>query len=160
MNAEQFARDRHAGQKYGDRPYAEHLHDVVLILEGLGFRGPITSAGWLHDVVEDTPTTTDEILLHFGEDVERLVWAVTGAGKNRRERVEDACGKILALRQSRPDLDATSLKLADRLANVRECIRTNDSRLDMYRREQQKLSERLAGAGHPALWEMLRIALL
>lgn len=161
VRASEFARRRHAdaGKTYGDRPYWVHLHEVVLILEGLGFREPYLSAGYLHDVVEDTPTTREEVRTEFGPDVEALVWAVTGQGRNRRERTADTSAKILALRTERPDLDATSLKLADRIANVRECARTGDSRLTMYRGEQDKLAAVLAGAGHPALWEELRLAL-
>ncbi len=56
-------------------------------------------------------------------------------------------------------LDAATLKLADRLANVRECKRTGDSRLDMYRREQPKLREALAGLGDQRLWDALNEAL-
>lgn len=156
-----YAYDRHesAGKRYGNRPYWVHLHEVVLILTDQGLEEPYLSAGYLHDVVEDTSTTREEVRAEFGPDVEALVWAVTGQGINRRERVADALAKILALRVERPDLDATSLKLADRIANVRECVRSGDSRLAMYREEQDTFAAKLAGAGLPALWEALRLAL-
>ncbi len=161
VRASEFARKRHAdaGKRYGDRPYWAHLHEVVLLLAEHGLFEPHLSAGYLHDVVEDTPTTREEVRTEFGPDVEALVWAVTGQGKNRRERSADAFTKILALRDARPDLDPTSLKLADRVANVRECVRTGDPRLTMYRDEQVKFASALAGAGHPALWDKLRAAL-
>jgi hypothetical protein len=60
--AKLFARDRHHGQEYGGQPYVEsHVAKVVSILKELGFDGFYQAAGWLHDVIEDTETTREEV---------------------------------------------------------------------------------------------------
>lgn len=131
-SAADFAIKRHAGQKYGDLPYAAHLADVVLMLIGAGFTEPeMEAAGWLHDVLEDTPTTLGEIDRLLGSPVAVLVHAVTSEpGRNRKERNEQTYPKI---RQAGPL--AVGLKLADRIANVQSCWRTRDAKLFMYHRE-------------------------
>jgi hypothetical protein len=89
-----FAEERHAAQRYGDQPYTVHLEHVRAVLASFGHGGALGVAAWLHDTVEDTATTREEIAERFGEDVAALVWAVTGTGKNRKERNASAYEKI------------------------------------------------------------------
>lgn len=52
--AEAFAREKHAGQKYGEKPFAWHLEKCIEIADRFGIKDPTTRAViWLHDVVED-----------------------------------------------------------------------------------------------------------
>lgn len=127
----EFARTRHDGQVWGGNPYILHLSLVATQLTLWGFTDPVMqAAAYLHDVVEDTPTTIDEVRQEFGHDVADLVWAVTNEpGNNRRERARATYPKIHALRR------ATILKLADRTVNVEQCWKSRDSRLFMYKRE-------------------------
>lgn len=153
-NARDFALEKHAHQRYGERPYTVHLAAVreVLSWAGWGDAHPLAAAAWLHDVVEDTGVSREEVRERFGEEVERLVWAVTGVGASRKERNQDAYAKIRACPE------AAILKLADRIANVEASLSVPD-KLVMYRREFPGFEEALSGLGTPELWERLRAAL-
>lgn len=93
--ARDYATTMHAGQKYGDQPYTAHLLAVRQVLADFGVEdGPLAAAAWLHDVLEDTVATRETIERVFGDDVATLVEAVTGRGKNRKERNRDMYQKI------------------------------------------------------------------
>lgn len=160
--AHRFAAERHAGQRYGERPYTDHLAAVHAVLAESGYTpGALRVAAWLHDVLEDTPTTRGEVASRFGEDVAALVWAVTGFGASRAEQVANVYEKVAALPA------AANLKLADRVANVEACRhwislgswRPSDEMLARYRQEQPGMREALAGLGDEVLWRRLERAL-
>ncbi len=138
--ASTLAEALHDGQKYGEKDYAAHLADVVALLRGHGFQRDyeLLAAAWLHDSIEDGKTGQLEIGDKVGDGVARLVWAVTGHGRNRRERNADAYAKILFCGDR-----AIALKLADRAANVLSCWETRDTRLFMYQREYREFREKL-----------------
>ena len=118
--AVQFATGHHGDQtRKTGVPYLEHLLEAVQILvQGAGVRDPdVLVAAVLHDVVEDTPCTLDEIAAAFGPRAAELVSWVT---KPERGPGEDASAVREAyLRRLRlaPD-DAVLVKLADRMSNV------------------------------------------
>lgn len=135
--AEMFARGAHIGQKHGERSYVSHLRDTVRVLKRIDyFSVPMICAAWLHDTIEDTPTSYQDIRQLFGDHVAELVWAVTDdLGRNRKERKERTWPKIFA------DREATILKLADLTANVENAFE-NDSKLcQMYRKEWPEIYE-------------------
>lgn len=150
----EFAARKHASQRYGDQPYTMHLAAVRDVLRDVHVCDdePLAIAAWLHDTVEDTETTREEIEEHFGADVASLVWAVTGVGKNRKERNTNAYEKIRAYPL------AATLKLADRIANVEASAQVPD-KLAMYRKEWPSFREALRGMGDARLWERLGKAL-
>lgn len=78
--ARDFAVSAHGQQRYGERPYVAHLAEVAAVLEEFGFADEYLIAGWLHDVVENTDSTTADIKRLFGARVARLVDAVSGGG--------------------------------------------------------------------------------
>lgn len=130
FRAEDMARIAHGEQKYGNYPYEKHLKDVVYVLKEFGFIDPEWAiTGWLHDTLEDTNTTREDIDLVFGDDITNLVLAVTTKSGNRRQRQE----QLLCQLQAYPK--AVPLKLADRIANVRHCWETRSPLLFMYRKE-------------------------
>ncbi len=139
--AKAYAVAAHGEQKYGSKPYVTHLEAVVAVLKDFGFSGDLVVAGWLHDVLEDTGTSASQLDLAFGSTVTHLVWAVTGVGKNRKERNENAYGKL----EEKPR--AVILKLADRIANAEACAKTRDHRLEMYQKEHAGFKARLARLG-------------
>ncbi|EYF02732.1 HD domain-containing protein [Chondromyces apiculatus] len=149
--ARTFAAERHGAQRYGDHPYTFHLERVRAVLADHGYGGALGVAAWLHDILEDTPTTRDEIADRFGAHVAALVWAVTGVGATRKERNASMYGKI------RDTEGAALLKLADRIANV-EAARTRPDKLRMYRSEAEAFTQALAGLGDPRLWARLQAA--
>ena len=125
-----FATERHKDQVYDGGPYTKHLRWVAEVAERYGcVNEEIFAACWLHDTVEDTATTNEEIASNFGARVADLVYRVTNEpGRNRRERHERTYGKIKA------DKSAMFIKLCDRIANV-EASHSNPSYLSMYAKE-------------------------
>lgn len=152
QEARAFAADRHAAQRYGDRPYVVHLEAVRAVLADFGHGEALAVAAWLHDVVEDTEATREDIAARFGDEVAQLVWAVTGVGHNRRTRIASAYEKIRAYPR------AAILKLADRTANV-EASREAPDKLAMYRSEHTGFARALAGLGDARMWARLAAAL-
>lgn len=125
-NAKEFALAAHGSQKYGDLPYEVHLAAVAAILGEIA--PDLVPDGWLHDVLEDTSVTGDELAREFGEPVKGRVWACSGEGKNRRERNASIKAKLAMYP------DAAIVKMADRLANM-SASRSNPDKRRMYLRE-------------------------
>src|SRR5690606_29927622 len=94
--AEAFARRMHAGQIYeGHGDYADtHLRAVVRVLSDFALDSQWADAGWLHDVLEDTPATRDELERLFGWEVALLVWACTKEGVTAKARTHSIYEKI------------------------------------------------------------------
>ncbi|MFC4372650.1 HD domain-containing protein [Nocardia halotolerans] len=155
--AREFAIAAHGDQRFGDRPYSTHLTAVRAVLDDFGYSGDLALAAWLHDVVEDTPVTTEEIESRFGRAVLDLVWAVTGVGPDRKARNLDAYTKIAAHPR------AVILKLADRTANA-EASPPGSSWMGMYRTEHPTFKAHLADLlpGDPTvarMWQRLETRL-
>src|SRR5579885_2876935 len=118
----EFARARHANQKRssGD-PYIIHPLEVTLQLAEMQMDLVGLETGLLHDVVEDTGATVEEIRAAFGEDVARCVDGVTKLSKvrfySREERQAESVRKMLLAMVS--DIRVILVKLADRLHNMR-----------------------------------------
>lgn len=146
--ARQFATAAHGNQKYGDFAYHTHLSAVVQVLADFGYFGSWEVAGWLHDTLEDTKATHRDIE-GFGEDVYRMVWAVTGEGKNRKERNADIYRKCAEYPR------AVVLKLADRIANVENAQIRNPKLHAMYAREAHDFWAALGQHGDPRMWRRL-----
>jgi (p)ppGpp synthase/HD superfamily hydrolase len=134
---------RATGQTYGDQPYFHHLSQVVRILQWAGVTDEATlAAGWLHDIIEDTPFTYEDVGEVFNEHIADIVWACTGNGHNRKTRVEDVNAKLKA--EGCP-MEAKLVKLADRIANMEMSA---DERRSMYKRyEIEKQDFMLACTG-------------
>ena len=129
----------HGMQTYDGYPYYYHLEQVVDVLKEFGFiDDKYIIAGYLHDVLEDTAISYNDIKLQFGVEVAEMVYAVTDElGKNRIERKEKTYPKIKA------NPDATIIKLADRIANVRNSIKNNPEKREMYSKEYESFKEAL-----------------
>ncbi|MBD2465045.1 bifunctional (p)ppGpp synthetase/guanosine-3',5'-bis(diphosphate) 3'-pyrophosphohydrolase [Oscillatoria sp. FACHB-1407] len=118
----EFAYCLHEGQyRASGEPYICHPVAVAGLLRDLGGGGAMIAAGFLHDVVEDTDVTPDEIERRFGVEVRRLVEGVTKLSKfnfsSKTERqAENFRRMFLAMAQ---DIRVIVVKLADRLHNMR-----------------------------------------
>ena len=134
--AEDFARKQHGDQLYGNgEPYVDgHVAKVVEVLKQFEAHPIHIAAGWLHDVIEDTPTTRQDVSRNFGEQVASLVWACTGIGGNRRERNVSIYEKIAA------NPEAAIVKTADRIANV-EASGPESGHRQMYLKEREMFYE-------------------
>ncbi len=151
--ARAFAIERHGDQLYGNQPYAVHLAAVEQVLVDHGFVADHwRAAAWLHDVLEDTDTTLEEIDAQFGRLVAEMVRAVTGSGSNRAERTASILWKL----RERPSVCA--LKVADRIANV-EAPASSPRHLAMYRLEQPSFARVCKAEVPRAMWNRLERAL-
>jgi (p)ppGpp synthase/HD superfamily hydrolase len=118
--AAEFALRYHGDQtRPTGAPYAEHLLEALEVLvRGAGVTDPdILQAAVLHDVVEDTPCTIDDVRGAFGDRVADMVGWVTKpepAEGADRKAVKEA---YLSRLEDAPD-DAVLVKLADRVSNV------------------------------------------
>jgi guanosine-3',5'-bis(diphosphate) 3'-pyrophosphohydrolase len=118
-----LAYSMHKDQKRrSGEPYIIHPLCVGIILADLEMDKETITAGILHDVVEDTPTTVEEVRAEFGDDVALLVDGVTklGAVDYKVEKVEIQAENLrkmfLAMAK---DIRVIIIKLADRLHNMR-----------------------------------------
>jgi len=112
----------HEGQlRKSGEPYISHPASVTLILADLGMDECTLVAGLLHDTVEDTPYTLEDLKSDFGEDVALLVDGVTKLASLVYESKEDRQAETLRkmfLAMSK-DIRVLIIKLADRLHNLR-----------------------------------------
>ena len=117
-----WARDLHEGQfRISQEPYIIHPLEVAKILVGLKLDKNTIIASFLHDILEDTQTTPEQMKEKFGEDVLNLVQGVTKLNKyqfkSKEERqAENFRRMLIAMAQ---DIRVVVLKLADRLHNMR-----------------------------------------
>jgi GTP pyrophosphokinase len=117
-----FAADRHAGQRRrSGEPYVVHPVGVARIISDLRLDVPSVCAGLLHDCVEDTSATAEDIGRLFGPEIQFLVEGVTKLGQipwtTREERQAENFRKML-LAMAR-DIRVILIKLADRVDNMR-----------------------------------------
>jgi HD domain len=159
-----FAQQRHLGQRRGSdaAPFILHPLEVAALLFNSGHPEPVVAAAILHDTVEDTAASLDEIREHFGDEVAGLVAAVTeDAG------IEDAAERKAALRRQVAEAgpDASSIYAADKVTKVRElrgrltldpALLVSDPdeqlRLDHYRESLLMLED--VASGHPQVRQL------
>ncbi|OFV97235.1 MAG: GTP pyrophosphokinase [Acidobacteria bacterium RIFCSPLOWO2_02_FULL_61_28] len=120
--AYQFSARTHKRQvRLSGEPFLSHPLEVAHILADLRLDVPTIATALLHDVVEDTTVTLDEIRSQFGDEVAHLVEGVTKISKlefaSREERQAENMRKMLLAMVD--DLRVIFVKLADRLHNMR-----------------------------------------
>jgi guanosine-3',5'-bis(diphosphate) 3'-pyrophosphohydrolase len=131
--AYQMAKRAHEGTfRRSGEPYIVHPVSAAIILVELGMDTDSIVAALLHDVVEDTDVTLEEVRKEFGKDVALLVDGVTKLGRipfssREHQQAENVRKMLLAMAQ---DVRVIIIKLADRLHNAR----TFDSLPDEKRR--------------------------
>ena len=132
-----FAAERHKGQKRASgEPYMVHPVLVTRQLAEMQMDMTCLETGLLHDVVEDTTATLDEIRKNFGDEVARCVDGVTKLGKldlaSREERQAESVRKMLLAMVE--DIRVILVKLADRLHNMRTLA-------SLDREKQQRIAQ-------------------
>ncbi|MCV0366535.1 MAG: HD domain-containing protein [Nitrosopumilus sp.] len=136
-NAELFAKAKHSGQyrKDSNAPYSKHLDDVVNRLKSLGvIDQEILSAGWLHDIIEETDTNFDDLYEQFGN---RIAVIVSSLSKNKtlpRKKRE----KEYSIQLKEASFDAKLIKLCDISANLSDLKNYEISKSKKIRQAKQK----------------------
>jgi GTP pyrophosphokinase len=120
--AYRFSEARHRGQQRASgEPYLSHPLEVARLLASFKMDTVTVTAGLLHDVLEDTETTKQDLERDFGGEIAELVDGVTKLGKlafsSREERQAENFRKMLVAMAR--DLRVLLIKLADRLHNMR-----------------------------------------
>lgn len=117
--AYKFAKLKHAGQKYGDKPFIYHPIQVAKIVKMLcPLDYSLIAAAYLHDTMEDCGVSMFELQANFNTDVARLVWEVTKTKYNTFPNLSSVRGIIL--------------KYADRTANLSNIYLWDEKRQQKY----------------------------
>ena len=133
LKATQFAAHKHCDQrrKDGKTPYIIHPISVAMILAEIGGIDDleILSAALLHDTIEDTDTTADEIEREFGARVRGIVEELTDnkllSYSERKQLQIDHAPKL--------SKDATLVKIADKISNITDVINESPPEWDINR---------------------------
>ena len=132
QKAYEFANKNHEGQlRKSGEPYIIHPLNVAYILATIELDEPTICAALLHDVVEDTKVTHQDVINEFGEEIANLVDGVTKLTQFQQnitvkeQQVEDYRKMFLAMGK---DIRVILIKLADRLHNIRTLKYKSDDR--------------------------------
>ena len=145
--AYKFCLLHHQGQKRASgEPFIVHPLEVAQVLAEMKLDATAIAAGLLHDAVEDTPVTTDEIYEKFGEQVAHIVEGVTKLDKiqfaNREDAQAENIRKMLLAMVT--DVRVVIIKLADRLHNMRTLEHLKPERQAAIARETMDIYAPLA----------------
>ena len=148
LSAYKYAEQMHSNQKRASgEPYFTHPCAVAEILVDLGLDAPTVAAAFLHDVIEDTPATKDDIINRFGQEVYTLVDGVTKLEKihyqtHEEEDIENFRKIFVAMAN---DVRVIIIKLADRLHNMRSLNFLSVERQQRIAKETLEIYTPLAG---------------
>ncbi len=148
LSAYNYAKEMHSGQKRASgEPYFTHPCAVAEILVDLGLDTPTVAAAFLHDVVEDTPATEEDISRRFGKEIMTLVDGVTKLDKIhfRTHEEEDAENFRKIFVAMANDVRVIIIKLADRLHNMRSLNYLSNERQQRIAKETLEIFTPLAG---------------
>lgn len=143
--AEQFAYQKHLGQrrKYTDEPYISHCRTVAQLVAGETPDPEVVAAAFLHDTLEDTNTSVEELREVFGPKIATLVLEVTDMytpelypSKNRAARKKLECERIKHISP-----EAKLIKLCDLMDNTSSIVRHDPNFAVVYLREKADMLE-------------------
>ncbi len=148
-----FATERHEGQvrKYTGEPYINHPKAVVDIVKTVPHTDSMIAAAWLHDTVEDTSATLNDILNTFGVEVCYLVEMLTDVSKpsDGNRSVRKSIDREHSAKSTPP---AMTIKLADLINNSESIVERDPKFAETYIEEKMLLLDVLVD-GDERLWQ-------
>ncbi len=137
-----FSLRHHQGQtRASGEPYLVHPLEVATVLADMRLDTTAIAAGLLHDAIEDTAVTVDDIRTEFGEQVAHIVEGVTKISKidfaSREEAQAESVRKMVLAMVD--DIRVVLIKLADRLHNMRTLNHLSPDRQIKIARETQEI---------------------
>ena len=140
--AYEFSLEHHTGQtRASGEPYLVHPLEVATVLAEMRLDTTAIVAGLLHDSVEDTQVTVEEIKAEFGDQVAHIVEGVTKISKlefaSREEAQAESVRKMVLAMVD--DIRVVLIKLADRLHNMRTLQHLSPERQQKIARETQEI---------------------
>lgn len=135
-------------RKYTGQPYWTHCESVANMVSKVeGVTEGMIAAAWLHDTVEDTKIEIGAIGLHFGDEVERIVWGLTDTEQGNRATRKELANKRLSMEKA----DVQTIKLADLIDNTSTIVKYDKSFAKVYMAEKRELLKVLT-KGDKGLW--------
>lgn len=116
----EFAKLKHENQQYGNHNYMYHIDRVLGLVIQMGLSEDYQIVACLHDVLEDTDTTIEEVYDNFGLEISNAVVAIT---KRKDESYEEYLENILDYNFIK------QVKVCDVLSNLKESVKTNKHQL-------------------------------
>jgi len=119
LKAKKLAHEKHKNQKRKDgvTPYSDHLEGVVNRLKNLGVTDKnVLTAAWMHDIIEDTDVTFDQINEKFGREIAVIILSLTKDKSVAKKDIEQQY--VTQLKNA--SIDAKLIKLCDISANLKD----------------------------------------
>jgi GTP diphosphokinase / guanosine-3',5'-bis(diphosphate) 3'-diphosphatase len=136
LSAARYAAEKHSGQKRkgaAGEPYVNHVIEVAhLVSTAIPNDLNVVVAALLHDVIEDTDVTAEEMSKHFGQDVTALVIEMTddkSLPKEDRKRLQIEHAPKMSVR-------AQTIKLADKISNLESILSSPPAKWDYERKKR------------------------
>ncbi|QGY27478.1 HD domain-containing protein [Pantoea cypripedii] len=153
--ARRYATRAHAAagqrRKYTDEPYIVHPAAVAELVRSVTDDEAMLAAAWLHDTVEDTPSTLQDIESHFGPRVAELVDMLTDSAQPQaKNRTARKLAHFRHTAQASPE--AQTIKLADIIDNTRSIVQFDPHFARVYLVEKQ-VQIQLLNEGDKRLWQ-------
>ena len=147
-----FATDAHRGighvRKYTGEPYINHPIEVMEIVRSVDHTEEMLAAALLHDTVEDTPVTHEDIAREFGPIVATFVYELTDQAHEGNRAARKAAE---AVRLGKISPAAQTIKLADFISNTRSIVEHDHGFAMVYLREKLRVLAVMT-AGDPVLY--------
>jgi (p)ppGpp synthase/HD superfamily hydrolase len=137
-------------RKYTDEPYINHTIEVMEIVSQVPHTAEMLAAALLHDTIEDTCVTQQDIEREFGPSVAKLVMELTD---QCHEGNRAARKSAEAARLAKVSCEAQTIKLADLISNTRSIVHHDPGFAKVYLREKAQLLAVMA-SGDKALHKL------
>ena len=136
-------------RKYTGACYTDHLREVAALVGLFGGTPMMIAAAWLHDVVEDTQVTKEDIAIHFSPELAELVGWLTDVSKpedgNRFKRKQKD-----RVHLSQAPAEAQTIKYCDMISNTKDILNNDPKFARVYLAEKKALLD-VMDRGDPEL---------